>query len=128
MTHKSSESSDKSKVWINSRFRFTPRRRVWDPRTSQEELYKEYIMQAKTALHNSKNKKEILPAFILFDSTEKEGGFFHPPILWKNNPAAKLPDLTFTWPDFIKKIKCNKSFSVGFFEPSSVWKVFFVCW
>lgn len=127
MTHKVANGLTKA-VWINSWFRFTQtsRRRVQDPNKSQEELYKEYIMQAKTALHKSKvhrRKKEVLPAFICF--VHREGRWLlssaHP---LRNNPVS---DLIFTWSDFITKIKYKSFFSVGFFfQPSGVWKFLLV--
>lgn len=121
MTHKSN-SSDKRKVWINSRFSKFSRKRVQDPQKSPEVLYKEYIMQAKQLctnqrVHRRKIKKLYQP---LFYSSEKEGGFFHPPVLWQTTQLLYLTDLIIliTWSDFIKKIKYNKSFcSVGFSSP-----------
>lgn len=114
----SSESSDKSKVWINSRFRFTQffKKRVWDPYKSREEL-SEYIMQAKHLCTNQKSTEGKIDStsLSLFYFTEKEGGFF----------PAKLTDLII-WPDIDIKKKHYNSFSVVFFEPSGV--LVFLCW
>ena len=92
------------------------------------ELYNKYIMQAKTALHKSKSpqkEKEILPAFVCFTPQRRKVAF-HPPVLLRHNPAAELTDLIFTWPDFIKKIKFNKSFFC--WSPLVSGSFFFVCW
>lgn len=93
---------------------------------NREELYKEYMMQAKQLCTNQKSTegKFYQPPFVLL---HREGRWLfssaHP---LRNNPAAKLTDLITTWPDFIKKkIKIQQVLFCGFLEPSGVWKVFY---
>lgn len=132
MTHKAANHLTKATQGSGSHS--SPGRGVRGPHKSQEELCMEYIMQAKQLCTNQKStegkgKKKKSTSLCLFCSTEKEGGFFHPPHPLRNNPAAKLTDLIITCLILLKKIiiKATSLFFCGFLEPSVVWKVS-LCW
>lgn len=106
---------------INSRFRFTVLQEEGSGSTYISRNSTRNIIQAKQLCTNQKSTegKYILPAFVL----EKEGGFFHPPILWETTQLLNSPHLIL--------LKNNKIHVLcGFFEPSGVrWWVFFLkCW
>lgn len=91
------------------------RKRVQDPHTSREELYKEYNC-GKTALHKSKvHRRKRYSTSLCFREGRWLFSSAHP---LRNNPAAKL-----TLPDFIKNNKMHVL--CGFFEPSGVRCLFF---